>query len=72
MSWPSPYYTAQPALGLMVILLPQPSKCRDYKLEPHKLFLRFTLNYVYLFVSLCGYVYMSAGAQRPEEGVRAP
>lgn len=60
------------ALGFMVILPPQPSKSWDYKLEPHKLFLRFLLNYVYLYVSVCGYVYVSAGAQRSEEDVRAP
>lgn len=60
------------ALGFMVILPPQPSKSWDYKLEPHKLFLRFLLNYVYLYVSVCGYVYVSAGAQRSEEDVKAP
>lgn len=71
-AWRGTYYIAQPALGFMVILPPQPSKSWDYKFEPHKLFLRFLLNYVYLYVSVCGYVYVSTGAQRSEEDVRAP
>lgn len=37
MSWPGTYYIAQPALGLMAILLPQTLKYWDYKLEPYNL-----------------------------------